>query len=226
MKRNISLTVVSTFLCLLAFFAMHQAVMATSQGITGVPPSVDFTETITLLSTEDGDDVCELEEECKWNLEIWVKNNGPGTITGVNVTEKLGAELQIDDPTPPPIQPPHEVSSGTFFTWEVTGATFKVHMQWEIGTLKVGDTAYLKLQISTDVNPGGHHEYTTCGECYYLNSGATLKYLFEGVQDDDHEPEVKVCIPCDSVPLFSDVLWILPVAIFSGALVVLHRRKK
>ena len=39
----------------------------------------------------------------------------------------------------------------------------------------------LKIVIGTDTNPAGQQEYTTPGP-YYLNSGATVKWIYDGKQ--------------------------------------------
>ena len=42
-----------------------------------------------------------------------------------------------------------------------------------------GDTATLIMKISTDKNPARKQEYASPG-CYELNSGAVLKFTYEG----------------------------------------------
>ena len=57
-----------------------------------------------------------------------------------------------------------------------TGNSCKVHFQWTIGPMDENETKLIYLVISTDVNPGGHQEFTSTGTTY-LNSGATVKVL-------------------------------------------------
>jgi hypothetical protein len=93
----------------------------------------------------------------------------------VTVKDNLGAELGI-------VLPPYFKTPGTNDP-EITysGATQKVHLLWDVGDLNPGDHVELIIEVYTDINPGGQQEYTSCG-CYALNSGATLKFKFNGVK--------------------------------------------
>jgi len=62
-----------------------------------------------------------------------------------------------------------------------TGNSCKVHFMWTIGPMTAGETATIYLVISTDLNPAGHQEFTSCGT-YFLNSGATVKGFVNGRQ--------------------------------------------
>jgi hypothetical protein len=62
-----------------------------------------------------------------------------------------------------------------------TGNSCKVHFMWTIGPMTAGETATIYLVISTDLNPAGHQEFTSCGT-YFLNSGATVKGFVNGKQ--------------------------------------------
>jgi len=55
-----------------------------------------------------------------------------------------------------------------------TGNSVKVHFQWDIGDMDAGDRMRIWVIVSTDTNPAGKQEYTSCGK-YMLNSGATVK---------------------------------------------------
>jgi hypothetical protein len=57
-----------------------------------------------------------------------------------------------------------------------TGRSCKAHFKWTIGTMEENKSKIIYLVISTDVNPGGHQEFTSPG-ITYLNSGATVKVL-------------------------------------------------
>jgi len=62
-----------------------------------------------------------------------------------------------------------------------TGNSCKVHFRWTIGAMTAGETAVIYLVISTDLNPAGHQEFTSCGTAF-LNSGATVKGFVNGRQ--------------------------------------------
>jgi hypothetical protein len=60
------------------------------------------------------------------------------------------------------------------FAIEWTGKSCKVHFKWIIGAMEENESKLIYLVISTDINPGGHQEFTS--PCtHYLNSGATVK---------------------------------------------------
>jgi len=57
-----------------------------------------------------------------------------------------------------------------------TGRSCKAHFEWTIGPMEKDESKIIYLVVSTDVNPGGHQEFTS--PCtHYLNSGATVKVL-------------------------------------------------
>jgi hypothetical protein len=62
------------------------------------------------------------------------------------------------------------------FTVYWTGKSVKVHFKWDIGAMSAGTTKTIYVTVSTDTNPAGKQEYTSCG-WYYLNSGATVKAI-------------------------------------------------
>lgn len=109
-----------------------------------------------------------------WQMAISIAPPGglSGSITDVVVSDRFGAEWEIEEIT--------TVSQGTVTTW-TKGASEKVFLEWDVGTLDLGEMAYIIIQISTDLNPSGKQEYTSPG-CYELNSGAVLKFTFEGKQ--------------------------------------------
>lgn len=59
-----------------------------------------------------------------------------------------------------------------------TGNSVKVHFQWNVGDMSAGSMKRIWVIVSTDTNPAGKQEYTSCGT-YVLNSGATVKALLE-----------------------------------------------
>ncbi|MGD8506199.1 MAG: hypothetical protein PVF15_05985 [Candidatus Bathyarchaeota archaeon] len=126
-----------------------------------------------LISTGDGDMIIEVGEDVVWLFHISVSNWwGTNDFTDVVVTDKLGAELEIDSP--------FNMTHGTVEI-RLTGKSEKVHLTWYVGTLSPGERAHLYFLVSTDINPGGKQEYTTPG-WYELNSGPTAKYRVLGEQ--------------------------------------------
>jgi hypothetical protein len=72
-----------------------------------------------------------------------------------------------------------------------TGNSCKVHFMWTIGGMTAGETATIYLVISTDLNPAGHQEFTSCGT-YFLNSGATVKGFVNGKQVSAEANPIKI----------------------------------
>ena len=88
------------------------------------------------------------------------------------------------------------------FTIFWTGNSVKVHFMWDVGDMSAGETRMIWLVVSTDTNPAGHQEYTSCG-CYQLNSGATVKGLVEvrpdkwrQVSAESDSIRIEVVCPC------------------------------
>ena len=96
----------------------------------------------------------------------------PVAIQNAVVTDNLGAELEIDSP--------FSASHGTA-SYITQGGSNQVRITWNIGNVPADTTCTLTFWVSTDLNPAGHQEYTSCG-CYALNSGATIKYYYMGVK--------------------------------------------
>ena len=118
------------------------------------------------FSDADGDGIIELGEEVVFTFTFTVHNPSAGTWTNVTVKDNFAGDLEVHSTTP---------SQGTV-SLKLTGASEKVHMTWNVGTLGPGATATLVVVSSTDENPAGHQEFTSCG-VHELNSGATLKFL-------------------------------------------------
>jgi len=134
----------------------------------------------TIYNEQWPDGVVQVGEEVQWRIEIEVGNgyaegSGPGVIFhDVVVTDNLAAELEIDEPFP------LAISQG-YVEFYTTGKSDKVHLTWYVGDIGYMEFPTLRFYVSTDINPGGKHEYTSPGE-YYLNSGPTMKYWIDGVQ--------------------------------------------
>ena len=81
------------------------------------------------------------------------------------------------------------------------GKSVKAHFQWTIGSMS-SETKTIFVIVSTDTNPAGWQEYTSCGE-YYLNSGATVKAIIEstGKQFSAESESLEIyvsCPPCEA----------------------------
>ena len=110
----------------------------------------------------------------QWAVVMDVVNPFSYTMTNVNITDRFGAEIEIDPPFP------YSITHGTAL-YTTKSKSEKVFLTWEIGDLLPGETARLMVLVSTDLNPKGHQEYSEPG-IYELNSGATLKFI-DPVQD-------------------------------------------
>lgn len=124
-----------------------------------------------LIRTEDGDMRIEVGENVVWLMHLIASNwRSSGDYTDVMVKDNLGAELEIDSP--------FNMTQGDVEV-RLTGKSRKVHLFWHVGTLAPGESAHLFFLVSTDLNPAGKQEYTSPG-CYELNSGPTMKYMWQG----------------------------------------------
>jgi len=83
------------------------------------------------------------------------------------------------------------------FTVYWTGKSVKAHFMWEIGPMSSGTTKTIYVTISTDTNPAGKQEYTTCG-WYDLNSGATVKAIVAstGKQFSAESDSIQIYVEC------------------------------
>ncbi|MFX0211942.1 MAG: hypothetical protein ACFFDT_38560, partial [Candidatus Hodarchaeota archaeon] len=229
MKKKYTIATTTIF-CILTFFAMLQAPIASSQPPIYTPgeatsiitdEGVEFTETITGPST------LELFTNYIWTLRFEIISTYY-SIVNIKVEETLSAELEVDtDPITP--------STGTVEVNPMGSKPNKsaVNITWTIDSLTVNTPAYMELEFSTDLNNAVHQEYTSCG-CYLLNSGPRLTYYrpAEGEGDPDRFKYSdwgwvwEVCVPCKDIPLFSDALWILPLAVLSGSTIAVLRRRR
>ena len=131
------------------------------------------------VSQWDNDNV-PLNTFVTWFLKIEVTNNHDYTIEDVVVKDRLGGELMLmdwdpDDGDVPPDIDPRTITQGSW-GYSLHGKTDKVFLEWDVGDILPYHTATFIIGIGTDINPGGQQEYTTPGE-YYLNSGATVKWI-------------------------------------------------
>jgi len=130
-----------------------------------------------------------LGTDVHWQIRITVSlpSSWDGPIENVIVKDRFGAEIEIDA---------YMYITGDDWTkLEIStkGKSEKVFLTWYIGTLSPGETAQLKLLISTDHNPAGKQEYTSPG-CYELNSGAVLKFTYQGKQHSAYTEPIKVSV--------------------------------
>lgn len=122
--------------------------------------------------------------ETQWAVVIDIVNPFGFTMEDVVITDRFGAEIEIDEPFP------FSITHGTV-SYSTKGKSAKVFLTWEIGDVLPGETARLILLVSTDLNPAGHQEYSTPG-IYELNSGATLKFI-------DPEQDMQLSAHTDSI---------------------------
>ncbi|MFX0146001.1 MAG: hypothetical protein ACFE9C_18185, partial [Candidatus Hodarchaeota archaeon] len=134
-------------------------------GATGVAEAIyemvkaEASETLSILT----------ETETQWAVVMEVTNPFSYTMTDTKITDRFGAEIEIDQPFP------STITHGTA-SYYTNGKSEKVFLTWDIGDLLPGETARLIILVSTDLNPAGHQEYTSSG-VHELNSGATLKFI-------------------------------------------------
>lgn len=138
---------------------------------------------------------CPMETDVHWWMRITVSlpSSWGGPVDAM-VWDRYGAEIEIDGYEPGDAIP---VTHGTA-SYYTRGRSEKVFLTWNVGTLNPGETATLEIEISTDINPAGHQEYTTpsicgCPETWYeLNSGAVLHFMYEGKQYSAYTPQLMV----------------------------------
>ena len=213
MKRNIFLLTLLLLVATLSFApAMAQAYPC---------PPVEICKSLYCNSSKPPYYV---GEKYYWWIQITVHANE--ALSNVTVYDRFGAELMIegisvDTPKPDPydydfMYTPYERNGdvnvngysgnlnkegisfdGFHIYW--TGKSVKVHFQWNIGPMSNCETKTIYVIVSTDTNPAGWQEYTSCG-WYYLNSGATVKAIVASTgkqfsaESDSIEIEV-VCPP-------------------------------
>jgi hypothetical protein len=139
----------------------------------------------------DGDGIIEVGEEWQFNVVLEVTNVSIGEVTEILLKDNLGGDLRINavlwesgnwvTVTQPTAKHKRDnVTTYGPFTIEWTGKTKKAHIYIDVGDLDPGEwSGYFQLDISTDVNPGGHQEWSSEGPTE-LNSGATAKGLLQG----------------------------------------------
>jgi hypothetical protein len=148
---------------------------------------------------EDG--IVEVGEMFMWNIAIIVTNNGSETIEDIVFKDNLGGELRLVGyypwgtynyiGVPPPINKKDTYNGvdGLHVQW--TGKTHKAHLTWDVGDLLPGESVMAAIRVRTDRNTGtgngqelGHQEYTEAG-IHYLDSGATVKGMMDGLRLSD-----------------------------------------
>ena len=129
-------------------------------------------ELLAWADAGDGDGIIEVGEKWYFALDITVTNNDDDdAFTDVVVKDNLGGDLEVVCIS----------SSQGSVTIKLKGRTKKAQLSWDVGTLAPGASATLVLSVSTDINPGGHQEYTE-GGIHCLNSGATVKGIIHDEQ--------------------------------------------
>lgn len=132
---------------------------------------------LTTDTNSNGIDEAALATPYTFTMLLTVTNQTGVMLTNVVVKERLGAELQIDNPSP---GAGVSVTAGTFSPW-TKGKSAKWFIDWYPGDLAPGASATLTIKAKTDLNPAGHQEYTSPG-IYELNSGAAL-YAMAGAEE-------------------------------------------
>ena len=136
------------------------------------PVPATISKELVAVADADSDGKIEVGERVEFTLRIALKNvSTDQTLTDAVVSDAFGAELEIVDTVP-------SVGTASIST---IGESAKPFLTWDIGSLGPGGEATLTVVAATDVNPGGHQEYTEAGP-HSLNSGATLKALSDGRQ--------------------------------------------
>jgi len=156
----------------------------TADGLPRPPGQIDALRLKVEFDPSPMDVSTKVSTETQWTAMMEVTNTFSYTMTDVVITDRFGAEIEIDDPFP------YSITDGTV-SYETKGKSKKVFLTWEIGDLLPGETARLTLLVSTDINPGGHQEYSEPG-IYELNSGATLKFI-------DPEQDMQLSAVTDSI---------------------------
>jgi len=124
----------------------------------------------------------------QWKVMFEVTNPFSYTMTNVVITDRFGAEIEIDQKFP------YRITQGKA-SYTLEGTTEQVHLTWNIGNLQPRETAKLTILVSTDINPAGKQEYTKPG-IYAVNSGATLKFI---------DPEQNMQLSAVTAPIYVTV---------------------
>ncbi|MFW9784624.1 MAG: FG-GAP-like repeat-containing protein [Candidatus Heimdallarchaeota archaeon] len=145
---------------------------------------LDMNQPITICYTPPQSLAFLTNTEVQFAIEVEVTNPFGYTMEDTKITDRFGAEIELDLPIP------FYITHGTVDHY-TKGKSAKVFLTWDIGDLLPGETARLILLVSTDLNPAGHQEYTT-SDVYELNSGATLKFI-------DPEQDMQLSAVTDSI---------------------------
>ena len=151
-RKGITAALFATIIVLLAFSVMSTTVSAYNG--------------LLQKEVEGPLTICDLNTETQWTLVISVTNPFEYTMENTVITDRFGAEIEIDEEV--------SITHGTC-SFTTKGKSEKVFLTWNIGDILEGETAQLILLVSTDLNPAGKQEYSTPG-VYEMNSGATLKF--------------------------------------------------
>jgi len=124
-------------------------------------------------------EIIEVGEKVRFIFRIQVSNNSATeTISNIVVKDKLGADLDL-----------WLVGSGYgYYHIQHGGGSVTLttnrngdqhRLTWQGFSLGPGSNALLYVFVETDLDHGGNQRYTEAG-IHYLNSGATVKGIFEG----------------------------------------------
>ncbi|UCD09058.1 MAG: PQQ-binding-like beta-propeller repeat protein [Dehalococcoidales bacterium] len=145
---------------------------------------VTATKVLESYKDADGDGLIEVGEDTTFVLTVTITNNdGEYPITDLTVKDRLGGDLEVVDPGSFTVSGPPGKNQ--------KNKTGKVFLTWEIESLAPGESISTTIIVSTDINPGGHQEYTSAG-IHCLNSGVNVKGTFLGSQISNTSDSIMV----------------------------------
>lgn len=140
-------------------------------------------------------DLITLGEQIGYRFLITVFNTTGSTWTAVSVTDTFGSDLDYNgsSPTPPYLSQSATKGSG------IGTKKWKLNYVHDLPVLD-GGGFLLRVDMATDVNPGGNQEYTACGP-HVLNGGANLKFRNSaGKWQSFNTGAILIDVPCPSLP--------------------------
>jgi len=128
-----------------------------------------------------GPSVVDVKEYNEWTLLIGIAGSD---LSDIVITDVLPAELEVLDYT---------VDMGTVSI--ETNGNNATHITWTINDpLPCGGDARLYLHIATRLSPSGKFYRFTSPGCYYLNEGAHLEALLNGIPFSDDTNGITVTV--------------------------------
>ena len=129
-----------------------------------------------------GPSVVDVKEYNEWTLLIGIAGSD---LSDIVITDVLPAELELLDYTV-------DMGTVTISTGNGKSAT---HITWTINDpLTCGGDARLYLHVATRLSPSGKFYRFTSPGCYYLNEGAHLEALLNGIPFSDDTNGITVTV--------------------------------